>query len=300
VLDILREGVLKPDVYDPAVNPLYRDMLAHYGCVALPCRVGHSDRKGKVESGVGHAKKTPLKGLRFESFAEAQTYLDRWEERWADTRIHGTTKRQVPAMFAEEKPALQPLPLEPFRYDEYGERRVHLDGCIEIAAAYYSAPPGLDWPCRPRAMGRSPGPHHRPAYGPTAARASAPGTRPALDPAGRSLAQSTAVDPTAAGPLQAAGRNIGALCQALHHRDGEIAVRRILGILSLAKKHGASSVDAACATALEVNHSEYRFVRRYLERQPAPPVTLRQVDPIIRQLTLYRNLIAEKTQENQP
>jgi transposase len=59
VLDNLREGVLKPDVYHPAVNPLYRDMLAHYGCIALPCRVGHSDRKGKVESCVGHAKKTP-------------------------------------------------------------------------------------------------------------------------------------------------------------------------------------------------------------------------------------------------
>jgi hypothetical protein len=33
---------------------------------------------------------------------EAQAYLDQWEERWADTRIHGTTKRQVAAMFAEE------------------------------------------------------------------------------------------------------------------------------------------------------------------------------------------------------
>lgn len=99
---------------------------------------------------------------------------------------------------------------------------------------------------------------------------------------------------------EAAGRNIGALCQALPRRDGEIAVRRILGILSLAKKHGPSSVDAACATALEVNHCEYRFVRRYLERQPAPPVTLRQVDPIIRQLTLYRDLIDDRTQENQP
>ncbi len=142
VLDNLREGVVEPDVYDPKLNPLYRDVLAHYGCVALPCRVGHSDRKGKVESGVGHAKRTPLKGLRFESLAEAQTYLDRWEERWADTRIHGTTKRQVVAMFAEEKPALLPLPLEPFRYYEYGERRVHLDGCVEVAAAYYSAPPG--------------------------------------------------------------------------------------------------------------------------------------------------------------
>jgi hypothetical protein len=86
----------------------------------------------------------------------------------------------------------------------------------------------------------------------------------------------------------------------LHRRDGELAVRRILGILRLAKKYGASSVDAACATALDINHSEYRFVRRYLERQPAPAVTLRQVDPIIRQLTLYRDLIAEKTQENQP
>ena len=82
------------------------------------------DRKGKVESGVGHAKKTPLKGQRFESLAQAQAYLDHWEERWADTRIHGTTKRQVAAMFAEEKPALLPLPLEPFRYYQYGKRKV--------------------------------------------------------------------------------------------------------------------------------------------------------------------------------
>ena len=99
-----------------SLNPLYRDVLAHYGAVAMPCRVRDPDRKGKVERGVGHAKKTPLKGLRFESLEEAQAYLDRWEERWADTRIHGTTKRQVAAMFAEEKPALLPLPLEPFRY----------------------------------------------------------------------------------------------------------------------------------------------------------------------------------------
>jgi hypothetical protein len=40
-----------------------------------------------------------LKGQRFETLQEAQAYLDRWEEHWADTRIHGTTKRQVAAMF---------------------------------------------------------------------------------------------------------------------------------------------------------------------------------------------------------
>src|SRR5438552_6136567 len=63
ILDNLREGVLTPDIYDPALNPLYRDVLAHYGVTALPCRAGDPDRKGKVEAGVGHAQKTPLKGL---------------------------------------------------------------------------------------------------------------------------------------------------------------------------------------------------------------------------------------------
>jgi hypothetical protein len=39
-------------------------VLAHYGVVALPCRVRHPDRKGKVESGIGHTQRTALKGLR--------------------------------------------------------------------------------------------------------------------------------------------------------------------------------------------------------------------------------------------
>jgi len=142
VLDNLREGVLSPDIYDPGLNPLYRDVLAHYGVTALPCKVRDPDRKGKVESGVNHAQMTPLKGKKFESLEEAQAYLDHWEERWADKRIHGRTKRQVAAMFAEEKLHLQPLPLEPFRYYQYGERTVHIDGCVEVEAAYYGAPPG--------------------------------------------------------------------------------------------------------------------------------------------------------------
>jgi len=103
--------------------------------VALPCRIKDPDLKGKV----GHAQKTPLKGKHFESLEEAQAYLDRWEARCADTRIHGTTKRQVAAIFAEEKPALLPLPLEPFRYYQ---RVVHLDSCVEVEAAYYRLPPG--------------------------------------------------------------------------------------------------------------------------------------------------------------
>ena len=128
---------------DPKLNPLYRDVLAHYGAVALPCRVGDPDRKGKVESAIGHTQ-AALKGLRFETLEAAQAYLDRWDARWADTRIHGTTKRQVAAMFADERPALLPLPVEPFRYYQFGTRTVHLDGCVEVEYAYY-APPRWTW-----------------------------------------------------------------------------------------------------------------------------------------------------------
>jgi transposase len=298
VLDNLREGVLKPDIYDPTVNPLYRDMLQHYSVVALPCRVRDPDRKGKVERGVGHAKNTPLKGLRFESLEEAQAYLDHWETRWADTRIHGTTKRQVAAMFAEEKPALQPLPVEPFRYYQYGKRTVNLDGCVEVEAAYYGAPPG--W------IGR----HVQVQWDSHQVRLMDPQSGQLLRehlPQSRGRHRIKDEDrpkKTPLGTLQLLGRadktgvQIGALCRAMHSEHGPIAVRRIQGVLSLAKKYGAASVEDACAAALEVGVRDYRFVRRYLERHPQLPLSLRQVDPLIRQLTLYRDFIESKTKES--
>ena len=295
VLDNLKEGVLVPDIYDPTLNPLYRDVLTHYGCVALPCRIQDPDRKGKVERGVGHAKNTPLKGKRFESLEEAQAYLDRWETSCADTRIHGTTKRQVAAMFAEEKPFLLPLPLEPFRYYQHGQRVVHLDGCVEVEAAYYGLPPGwigrlvrVQWDeLYVRILDPNNGlllrehvrqkrgwyrikeedhPKHRPLR-----------VSQLLWRAGR------------------AGTHIGTLCNLIYSQLGEPGVRRVLGVLSLAKKFGPAAVEQACAVALEVGVHELRFVRRYLER--GPQLTLRQVDPLIRELVQYRDLINLRTQE---
>ena len=206
--------------------------------VALPCRVRDPDRKGKVESGIGHAQKTPLKGMRFESLEEAQAYLDRWEARWADTRIHGTTKRQVAAMFAEEKPSLKPLPIEPFRYYQYGERVVHLDGCVEVEAAYYGLPPEwigrqvkVQWdllhvrvldPATHQLLRE----HVRQKRGGYRVRAE---DNPTKTP-------STTVQLLAR--ARRAGSQIGTLCDAIHRQQGEAAVRRILGMLSLAKKYG--------------------------------------------------------------
>src|ERR1700730_14151520 len=81
----------------------------------------------------------------------------------------------------------------------------------------------------------------------------------------------------------------------IYSQLGEPGVRRVFGILSLAKKFGLAAVEEACATALEMGVYEYRFIRRYLER--GPQLTLRQVDPLIRELVQYRDLINLRTQE---
>jgi transposase len=291
ILDNLREGVLTPDIYDPALNPLYRDVLAHYGVTALPCRVCDADRKGKVESGIGHTQRTPLKGLRFEHLADAQAYLDHWDARWADTRIHGTTKRQVAAMFAEERPHLQPLPPTPFRYYAFGTRTVHLDGCVEVARAYYRVPPGrigtevaVEWDdrvvrirdLRTGALLREHERQHPGQY------REHPDDRPRRTPPSTLdlLARAVAV-----------GAHVGQLATTLHADDPLRAVRRMQGLLALARKYGPAAVDHACAVALDFAGPSYQVVRRYLERHPPAPLSLRQVDPLIRQLTLYRDLL---------
>jgi transposase len=295
VLDNLKEGVLTPDVYDPTLNPLYRDVLAHYGVVALPCRVGDPDRKGKVESGIGHTQKTPLQGMRFETLEEGQTYLDRWDARWADTRIHGTTKRQVATMFAEEQPALGPLPLEPFRYYRFGVRTVHLDSCVEVDAAYYGAPPGwigrridVQWnDLHVRLLDPKHGQLLREHL-------RAPRGWHRIDDADRP----TRTPPKTLALLSAAqrvGPALGAIADHIQAHEGDAGVRRILGLLALAKKYGPAVVEDAAKAALDLGVPTYRFLRRYLERRPPVPLSLRQVDPLIRQLTLYRDLIDRTT-----
>jgi len=238
--------------------------------------------------------------MRFETIEHAQHYLDQWEERWADTRIHGTTKRQVAAMFAEEQPLLQALPVEPFRYYQYGERIVHLDGHVEVERAYYSVPPGrigstvhVQWDEQQvRILDRHTGEllrEHR-RHGPGRYHTQRE-DRPRRTPMSTEDLLRRA---------ERIGAAVGVLCRQLHAHDGETAVRRILGVLALARKHGAEAVRDACAAACELGLPTYRFVRRYLERRPPTQLSLKQIDPLIRELTQYRDLIAARTKEEDP
>ncbi len=141
-IDNLRAAVKHPDWYDPELNPRVQSFCQHYGTVILPTRPYTPRHKGKVERGIAYVQGNALKGWTFPSLQEENRHLQQWEATVADTRIHGTTRRQVGKVFEEvEKPSLLPLPAGRFPFFHEAQRSVHRDGHVEVEKAYYSVPP---------------------------------------------------------------------------------------------------------------------------------------------------------------
>ncbi len=142
VFDNAKSAVTQADWYDPELNPKVVEFCRHYNVTFLPTRPRTPRHKGKVERGVGYVKSNALRGRTFESLQAQNDHLQHWERHTADTRIHGTTKRQVGALFETvERPALGPLPPDLFPFFEEGQRKVSRDGHIEVKRSFYSVPP---------------------------------------------------------------------------------------------------------------------------------------------------------------
>ena len=154
-LDNMKSAVLKADWFDPEINPKLADFCRHYGLHVVPCRPAMPQHKGKVERGVAYLRSNALKGRRFGCLAEENLFLEHWESNIADKRIHGTTRKQVAACFAEERPHLQPLPVSLFPCFQEARRSVHRDSYVEVEKAFYEAPPELIGPRGLGAMGQS-------------------------------------------------------------------------------------------------------------------------------------------------
>ena len=141
VFDNAKSAVLLAEWCDPELNPKLAAFLTHYGTVLLPTKPRTPRHNGKAENGVGYVKGNALKGRVFASLAAQNEHPMHWEKTVADTRIHGTTRRQVKQVFEEvERPALRPLPGERFPFFEEATRIVHRDGHVEVAKAYYPVP----------------------------------------------------------------------------------------------------------------------------------------------------------------
>ena len=299
VLDNLKEGVITPDLYEPQINRVYGAMLVHYGVIADPARVRDPNRKGTVENAIQHTQDTALRGRRFETLEEQNEFLMHWEEKWAALRIHGSTKRQVEAMFQEEKPHLRALPVEPFRYFSEAIRTVWDDTTVRVDNSSYAA--------RPAAIGSSVlvrlyensieiRDHTTQALLRTHARASRPGSLvlPEADRVFNPSRQTRYLLSQAA----AIGAHTHALCQQLFDSQGRVGQRSMWGILALAQKYPARILEQACAQALAGNVRSSKQVRLIadrvfeqalarLEQAPQAQLPLTQEHALIRPASEY-------------
>jgi len=267
VLDNLKEGVIKPDLYEPLLNPVYAATLAHYEVVADPARVRDANRKGTVENAIGHTQATALKGKRFESIEEQNAYLEHWESKWAAARIHGSERRQVQAMFEEERAHLQPLPVMPMQYFTDLQRTVCDDGCVRVDHCSYAARPatiGSKVLVRLYARRLEIRDLQSQALLRTHARAERPGT--VVLPEAERVFNPSRETRFILKQADAIGAQAARLCQLLFAIEGRVGQRKLWGIVHLADRYPRQMVDAACARALDDGLHSYRHVKAITER----------------------------------
>jgi transposase len=261
VLDNLKEGVFKPDLYEPDLNPVYAATLAHYAVVADPARVRDPNRKGTVEHAIGHTQATALKGRRFESIEAQNEFLQHWEKSWAAQRIHGTERRQVQAMFEEERAHLKALPLLGMQYFNEAVRTVCDDSCVRVDHSSYAARPaviGTKVLVRIYAQRIEIRDINTAALLRTHPRAQRPGT--VVLPQEERVFNPSRETRLILRQASEIGAHASRLCELLFAVEGRVGQRKLWGIVSLARRYPASCVDTACAQAHEQGIYSYKRV----------------------------------------
>ena len=304
VIDNLRAAVKHADWFDPELVPKLQAFCQHYGTVILPTRPRTPRHKGKVEAGVKYVKGNGLKGRRFASLHAENQHLVGWEASVADTRIHGTTKRQVGKVFREvEQAALLPLPRERFPCFQEAQRKVSRDGHVEVAKAYYSVPPEylartvwVRWDARLVRIFTQ-------RFEQIALHVRHEKGRFSTQPQHIAAEKISGLERGAAYLLNQV-RRIGpqshAWAQAMLTARGIEGTRVLQGLLSLAKRHPSAALEKACNIALSHGAYRLRILRQLVERQAAPQEPLPFLDehPLIRPLDHYAEVLAAALQRS--
>ena len=305
VVDNLKAAVLQADWFDPEINPKLAAFCRHYGTVVLPTRPRTPRHKGKTERGVAYVQSNALQGRVFTSLAEQNDFLRGWEERIADQRIHGTTKRQVLAVFNEsERKALLPLPATRFENFREGKRKVSRDGHVEVDRAFYSVP--LEY------LGREVWVRWDGRMVRIFNQRMTPITSHPQQAHGRFSTSPHHIHPTKINGLERGiayllgkVKSIGPQChdwaQAMVLARGIEGHRVVQGLLSLTRKHTSAQLEDACATALSYQCYRLRTVRQLIGRRAEKQQALDFLDehPLIRPLGDYAAVIARAAERSQ-
>lgn len=303
VFDNAKAVVKQADWYDPELNPKIVEFCRHYNFALLPTRPRTPRHKGKVERGVGYVQSNALRGRTFDSLAAQNEHLRQWERCVADTRIHGTTKKHVGRLYeAVERAALQPLPKERFPFYEEGQRRVSRDGHLEVNRSFYSVPSeylGCDvwvrWNDQTvRIL------NHRLEQIALHCRQE-PGRFSTLD-AHLAKEKISGIERGASylmGKTALLGPHAQRWAEAVLTERGVQGMRSLQGLLSLARKHEARAIDAACDLAWRSRSFRYQTVKELLKRgggEQQQTLEFLDTHPVIRPISEYAEFLKQALQ----
>jgi transposase len=283
VSDNLKAGVTRACFHEPMVNRTYADLARHYSTAILPARPYRPRDKAKVEVGVQIVGRWILARLRNRRFFSLAALNDAVRDLLVDLnnrdlRSWGRSRR---ALFDElDRPALTPLPEEPYEYAEWKRCRVNLDYHVEIAKHYYSVPYSLvrqevevritQKTVEIFLRGKRVASHLRSTlpHRPTTVAEHMPSSHRRYRDWTHERIRCEAVK---VGPD--ADTLIDVILRSRPHP--EQGFRSAIGILGLVRRYGSERVDAACARALLLNARSYKSVAAILKNgtdKTAPPM----------------------------
>jgi transposase len=258
------------DPLEPRLNQAIVEYAQARGFVIDPARVRSPQDKPRVERQVQFVRGSFFAGESFIDLADAQRRAETWCRERAGLRIHGTTQQRPAEVFtAEEAPLLLPAPTEVYDVPIYATAKVHRDHHIEVARSLYSVPGAL---IGARVEVRADRSLVRIFH-----RGQLIKVHPRQEPGRRSTdpddlpSTKTAYAMRDLDRLRAMaaehGPAIGAYASAL--LDIPLPwtkMRQVYALLGLVKKWGPVRVDAACASALELEQVNVGLIGRMLER----------------------------------
>ena len=285
VPDNPRVGVSRACRYEPDLNPTYQDFAAHYHIAVIPARPRKPRDKAKVEAAVLVVERWILAALRkrtFLSLAELNQAIAELLE-----VLNHRPFRKLPGSRADlfetlDRPALQPLPAEPYHFAEWKKARVNIDYHVEVDRHYYSVPyPLVQQRVEARFTATTVEIFHRGRRVASHIRSYQIG-RHTSNPAHRPKSHQCHLDWTPSRLIRW-GRTVGPSTAALVEKilksrpHPEQGYRSCLGILRLAKGYGPERLEQAAARALKFQTYSYRSLKSILktglDRQawPEPP-----------------------------
>src|ERR1700688_2605822 len=130
VPDNTKTGVTRAHRYDPDLNPTYYNFAQHCGFGIVPARPYKPRDKAKVENAVQVAQRWIVAALRHRKFFSLEELNEAIRELLAKLNHRPFRKKdgtRASVWEAIDRPALKPLPTEPFDLSQWSRARVNID-----------------------------------------------------------------------------------------------------------------------------------------------------------------------------